>query len=224
VPPNIEGNLQAWEYLKGLKTVFVEAEKQERNLHLIDFDNPDHNVFQVTDEFSFTNGVNTIRLDVVFLINGIPVIMIETKAATRLDGIAEGLDQVRRYHREGAELAALMQLFGLTHMVQCYYGATWNTSAKNLFNWKEESAGKDFETLVKTFVAPERVLRVLRDFILFIRKDDELQKVVLRPHQMRAVERALVRAHDPSKRRGLIWHTQGSGKTYTMITNCQTSG
>lgn len=218
VPSNIEGNLQAWEYLKGLKTVFVEAEKQERNLHLIDFDNPGCNVFHVTDEFSFTNGVNTIRLDVVFLINGIPVIMIETKAATRLDGIAEGLDQVRRYHREGAELAALMQLFGLTHMVQCYYGATWNTSAKNLFNWKEESAGKDFETLVKTFVAPERVLRVLRDFILFIRKDDELQKVVLRPHQMRAVERALVRAHDPSKRRGLIWHTQGSGKTYTMIT------
>jgi type I restriction enzyme R subunit len=218
VPPNIEGNLQAWEYLKGLKTVFVEAEKRERNLRLIDFNNPTRNVFHVTDEFSFTNGVHTVRPDIVFLINGIPIILIETKAATRLDGIAEGLDQVRRYHREGAELAALMQLFSLTHMIQYYYGATWNTSHKNLFNWKEESAGKDFETLVKTFAAPERVLRVLRDFILFTRKDDELQKVVLRPHQMRAVERALVRAHDPAKHRGLIWHTQGSGKTYTMIT------
>ncbi len=218
VPPNIEGNLQAWEYLKGLKTVFVEAEKRERNLRLIDFNNPTRNVFHVTDEFSFTNGVHTIRLDVAFLINGIPIILIETKAATRLDGIAEGLDQVRRYHREGAELAALMQLFSLTHMIQYFYGATWNTSHKNLFNWKEESAGRDFETLVKTFAALERVLRVLRDFILFTRKDDELQKVVLRPHQMRAAERALVRAHDPAKKRGLIWHTQGSGKTYTMIT------
>ncbi|MBI4181314.1 MAG: HsdR family type I site-specific deoxyribonuclease, partial [Chloroflexi bacterium] len=217
VPPTIEGNLQAWEYLKGLKTVFVEAEKRERNLRLVDFDNPGRNVFHVTDEFSFTNGVHTIRADVVFLINGIPIILIETKAATRLDGIAEGLDQVRRYHREGAELAALTQIFSLTHMIQYYYGATWNTSHKNLFNWKEESAGKDFETLVKTFVAPERVLRVLRDFILFTRKDDELQKVVMRPHQMRAVERAMVRAHDPAKHRGLIWHTQGSGKTYTMI-------
>ncbi|MGB9876099.1 MAG: type I restriction endonuclease subunit R, partial [bacterium] len=49
------------------------------------------------------------------------------------------------------------------------------------------------------------------------RKDDQLQKVVLRPHQMRAVERALKRCADPQKRRGLIWHTQGSGKTYTMI-------
>ncbi len=218
VPPTIEGNLQAWEYLKGLKTVFVEAERRERNLHLLDFDNPHRNAFHVTDEFSFTNGVHTIRADIAFLINGIPVILIETKAATRLDGIGEGLDQLRRYEREGPELMALMQLFSLTHMIQYYYGATWNLSQKNLFNWKEETAGSDFETLVKTFVAPERVLRVLRDFILFTRKDDELQKVVLRPHQMRAVERVLVRAHDPAKRRGLVWHTQGSGKTYTMIT------
>jgi type I restriction enzyme, R subunit len=217
VPPTIEGNLQAWEYLKGLKTVFVDAEKRERNLRLIDFDNPSRNVFHVTDEFTFTNGVHTIRADIVFLINGIPVILIETKAATRLDGIAEGLDQLHRYEREGPELMALMQLFSLTHMVQYFYGATWNLSHKNLFNWKEEAAGKDFETLVKTFVAPERVLRVLRDFILFTRKDDELQKVVLRPHQMRAVERAMVRAYDPKRKRGLIWHTQGSGKTYTMI-------
>ena len=218
VPPTIEGNLHAWEYFKGLKTVFVEGENRERNLHLLDFNNPSRNTFHVTDEFSFTNGVNTVRADVVFLINGIPVILVETKAATRLDGIAEGLDQVRRYHREGPELVALIQLFSLTHMIQYYYGSTWNLSRKNLFNWKDESAGKDFETLVKTFVAPERVLRILRDFILFTRKDDELQKVVLRPHQMRAVERALVRAHDPNKHRGLIWHTQGSGKTYTMIT------
>jgi type I restriction enzyme R subunit len=218
VPPTIEGNLQAWEYLKGLKTVFVEAERRERNLRLLDFDNPRRNTFHVTDEFSFTNGVHTIRVDIVFLINGIPVILIETKAATRLDGISEGLDQVRRYHREGPELTALMQMFSLTHMVQYYYGATWNLSRKNLFNWKEESDGKDFETLVKTFIAPERVLRIIRDFILFTRKDDELQKVVLRPHQMRAVERVLVRAHDPKRKRGLVWHTQGSGKTYTMIT------
>ncbi|MBI4757974.1 MAG: HsdR family type I site-specific deoxyribonuclease [Chloroflexi bacterium] len=218
VPPTIEGNLQAWEFLKGLKTVFVETERRERNLRLLDFENVHRNAFHVTDEFEFTNGVYTIRGDVVFLLNGIPIIVVETKAATKLEGIAEALDQVRRYHCEGPELLALMQVFGLTHLVQYYYGATWNLSHKNLFNWKEETAGRDFETLVKTFVAPERVLCVLRDFILFTRKYDELQKIILRPHQMRAVERALVRAHDPKRRRGLIWHTQGSGKTYTMIT------
>lgn len=124
--------------------MFVETEKRECNLRLIDFNNPGQNVFHVTAEFSFNNGVHTIRPDIVFLINGIPILLIEAKAATRLDGIAEGLDQVRRYHREDAELTALMQLFSLTHMIHYYYGATWNTSHKNLFNWKEESAGKDF--------------------------------------------------------------------------------
>jgi len=218
VPPNIEGNFQAWEFLKGLKTVFVEAEHRERNLRLLDFEYEHNNAFHVTDEFVFTNGVHTIRADAVFLINGIPIILIETKAATKLEGVAEALEQVRRYHREGPELLALMQVFGLTHLVQYYYGATWNLAVKNVFNWKDETAGGDFETLVKTFVAPQRVLRLLRDFILFTRKDDELGKVILRPHQMRAVERAVRRARDPGKRRGLIWHTQGSGKTYTMIT------
>ncbi len=218
VAPNIEGNLQAWEFLKGLKTVFVASENRERNLRLIDFDNPQRNTFQVTDEFTFSNGVYNIRADVVLLVNGIPIILIETKAATHLEGTSEALEQVRRYHRESPELLALMQVFTITHLVHYYYGATWNLAVKNLFNWKDESAGQDFETLVKTFVARERVLRVLRDFILFTRKDDELAKVILRPHQMRAAERVLQRARDPKKRRGLIWHTQGSGKTYTMIT------
>jgi len=218
VRPNIEGNLQAWEYLRGLKTVYVRAERRERNVCLLDFADPAANLFHVTDEFRFTNGARAVRADVVFFINGIPIIIVETKAATRLEGIGEALDQLRRYERETPELLALMQIFTLTHLVHFYYGATWNLSPKNLFNWKEESAGRDFEILVKTFVVPERVLRIVRDFILFTRKDDELQKVVLRPHQMRAVERALVRARDPKKHRGLVWHTQGSGKTYTMIT------
>lgn len=217
VAPTIAGNLEAWEYLTGLKTVFVQEEKRERNVRLLDPAHPEANTFHVTDEFRFTNGVHTTRADVVFLINGIPIIIVETKSATRLEGIAEALEQIRRYHRETPELLALLQLFALTHLVQFYYGATWSLSRKGLFNWRDEQAG-DFETLVKTFVAPRRVLRMLTEFVLFVRRDDELTKVVLRPHQMQAVERAVQRAADPERQRGLVWHTQGSGKTFTMIT------
>ena len=216
VRPNIEGNLDAWEYLKGLKTVFVEAEGRERNLRLL-ADDVDGNVFHVTDEFTFSNGTPPdIRTDINFFVNGIPVIIAETKSATHMEGIAEAFDDIRYYHDKGSELLALAQLHALTHLVQFYYGATWNLSRKGLFNWRDEQAG-DFESLCKTFVAPERVLEALTEFILFVRKDDVLQKAVLRPHQMRAVERCVQRAGD-KKRRGLIWHTQGSGKTYTMIT------
>jgi len=221
---DIEGNREAWEYLKGLKTVFVRAERRERNLHLLDPEQVEVNTFHVTDEFRFHSGPKKIRADVVFLVNGIPVILVETKAATRLEGIAEAFDQVRRYHTDAPELLAHTQLFAITHLVQFFYGATWSLSRKALFNWREELGHggavplrDDFGTLVKSFVAPRRVLRVLTDYILFARKDGELSKIVLRPHQLRAVERGLARARDPQKRRGLVWHTQGSGKTYTML-------
>jgi len=216
VLPRIEGNFEAWEFLCGLKTIYVSEQKREQNVCLLSQDWK-QNAYHVTDEFRFFNGTNRIRLDIAFFINGIPVILVETKAATRLEGIADALDQVRRYHRDGPELMALMQVHTLTHLVHYYYGPTWNTSHKSLFNWRDESAGQDYETLVKTFLHPQRVTRLLTDFILFTRTDDELNKVILRPHQMRAVERVIRRAADPEKLRGLIWHTQGSGKTFTMI-------
>ena len=61
-------------------------------------------------------------------------------------------------------------------------------------------------------------MQVLKDYIIFLTKDDELTKVILRQHQTRAVEKVIPRVLEPAKRRGLIWHTQGSGKTLTMIT------
>ena len=227
VLPRIEGNMDAWEFLRGLKTVFVPGEKRERNVSLL-AENWEQNTFHVTDELRFYNGTHRIRLDVAFFINGIPILFIETKAATKLEGISEALEQVRRYHRQGPELMALMQIHTLTHLVHYYYGPTWNTSHKSLFNWRVDfpspSQGEgpgvrvDFESLVKAFIHPQRVVRLITDFILFTRADDELSKVILRPHQMRAVERVVGRAANREKRRGLVWHTQGSGKTYTMIT------
>ena len=229
VAPRIEGNLDAWEYLKGLKTVFVPEEKRERNVRLVDAEHWDQNRFHVTDELPFTNGTHRIRPDVVLFVNGVPVLLVETKSAYQQEGIAKALDQLRRYHWQGPELMAVLQVHALTHLVHFYYGPTWNLTRKGLFNWKEDfrslerlrKSVPDYETLVKTFVHPQRILRVLLDFVLFTRKDDVLSKVILHPHQMRAVERVVRRAADPEKRRGLVWHTQGSGKTYTMITVAQ---
>jgi len=220
ISPNIKGNQTAWEYLKGLKTVFIPNEKRERNVTFIDTENIERNTFHVTDEFTFTNGSSTIRPDIVFLINGVPVLFVETKAAHKVEGIDEALDQIERYHRECPELLAVLQVYALTHIIRYYYSGTWNTSRKLLFNWKEEAKG-DFETLVKVFFDRKRIVKLLTDFILFTSQNDELKKVILRPHQMRAVDRVIERAESEEKRRGLIWHTQGSGKTYTMIVAAQ---
>lgn len=218
IPPTIEGNLITWEHLRGLKTAFVPYEKRERNVTFIDTE-ISRNTFHVTDEFTFSNNGKTIRLDIVFFINGFPILFIETKGADKIDGVTQALDQIRGYHTKCPELLAILQVYALTHIISYYYSVTWNTSKRFLFNWKEEIEG-DFETLVKTFLDRTRIATLLMDFILFTREDDELKKVVLRPHQMRAVDNIVERAQD-LKKRGLIWHTQGSGKTYTMIVAAQ---
>jgi type I restriction enzyme R subunit len=213
---NIEGNAEVLAWLRGERSVYLESEKRQRNVTLIDYAHPAENVFQVTDEWQYTNGKYRNRADVVFVINGIPVALVETKSAVKKEGIDQGLAQIRRYHRETPELVTATQIFDLTHLVDFYYGVTWNLDRKSLFNWKDEEKG-NFERKVKRFFARERFLRFIESWIVFYKKDDELRKIVLRQHQTRAVEKVVERALDPEKRTGLIWHTQGSGKTFTMI-------
>lgn len=217
--PTIEGNRDALLWLRGEGSVFVPEEQRERNVHLIDFADLDNNIFQVTDEWRQKGTVFTNRADVVFLINGLPVALCETKSASKPDGLAEGVSQIRRYQRETPELFHAAQVFEVTQLLDFYYGATWSTSRKNLFNWRDDWPGNgNYETRVTAFFDRPRFLKLLRDYIIFLTRDDELTKVILRQHQTRAVEKVVARVHDPVKRRGLIWHTQGSGKTLTMLT------
>ena len=83
--------------------------------------------------------------------------------------------------------------------------------------WKERP-DESYRFAVQSFFDPIDFLRTLRDWILFYVEDGETRKSVLRQHQRRAVARIVARCSQPGKRRGLIWHTQGSGKTFTLLT------
>ena len=220
VRPSIEGNATILSFLRGEQSIYHPTHKRELNFRVIDFDNIDNNDFSVTDEWSYTNGTYTNRADIVFLVNGVPVIVVETKAAHKLDGVAEGMEQIRRYHRETPELMTHPQIFDVPNLLDWLYGVTWSTDRKNLFNWKDEQPG-NYEKKVKAFFNRERILRFIKDYILFVKKDDDLKKFILRQHQTRAVEKVVERALDKDKHRGLVWHTQGSGKTFTMISSAE---
>jgi type I restriction enzyme R subunit len=213
---SIEGNAEVLAWVRGERTVYVESERRHRNVTVVEFDADrlERNRFHVTKEWEFTNGRKTNRADVVFLVNGIPLVVVEAKNA--LKSLDDGVAQVRRYHDETPEMMTAPQVFDTTNLLEFYYGPTWSLERKNLFNWKDDEPG-NFERKVKRFFARERFLRMLRDWILFYKKEDELQKAILRQHQTRAVERVVERTLDPEKKRGLVWHTQGSGKTFTMI-------
>ena len=213
---DIHGNRDFVEHLRNRGKFFDHDEKRERDLVLIDYDDPARNVYEITEEWAFHNGHYGTREDVVFLINGIPVLVIECKNASKDEAIALGVDQLRRYHRETPELFVPQQLFTATDAIGFAYGVTWNTVRRNIFNWKHAEVGQ-LEAKVKSFCALPQVLAFLKDYIVFAEKDEELQKYILRQHQTGAVDAAVARALDPRRTRGLVWHTQGSGKTFTMI-------
>ena len=213
---NIYGNREFVDYLRNRGKFFDQENNRERDLILIDYDNPKHNVFEVTEEWAFHNAHYGTREDVVFLINGIPVLVIECKNADKDEAIALGVDQIRRYHRETPELFVPEQLFTATDAIGFSYGVTWNTARRNIFNWKDEQIGQ-LEAKVKSFCAIPLVLSYLKDYIIFAEKDEELNKYILSQHQTGAVGAIIERALNPGRTRGLIWHTQGSGKTFTMI-------
>lgn len=214
--PKIEGNRQVLLALRGQSTAYDENEKRERNVTVVDFANPDRNVFEVTDEFSVSNGRYSNRQDIVFLINGIPVIDLECKNLITSEGVDKALDQIRRYHRESPELLAVEQGFLASEGMRLEYGVTWNTIRRNIFTWKGDKVG-ELENKIKTFFDIKQILNLIEKYIMFIEKDEELTKIVLREHQANAVEAVLTRALKDEATRGLIWHTQGSGKTFTMI-------
>ncbi len=216
LPNTIQGNRDFLAYLKGEKTFYSQAENREFNLILIDFHNPGNNIYQVTEEYYYFNGHYGNREDIVFLINGIPVVVIECKNAALDEAIAIGIDQLRRYHKETPEMMIPQQMFTVTESLGFSYGVTWNMNKRSIFNWKQEQVGR-LEDKVKTFFNKERILAYIKDYIIFAEKDEELNKYILSQHQTKAVELVIERAHHPAKHRGLVWHTQGSGKTYTMI-------
>ncbi len=131
---DIYGSREFVEHLRNRGKFFDHEESRERDLILIDYKNPDNNVFEVTEEFAFHNGHYGTREDVVFLINGIPVLVIECKNANKDEAIALGVDQIRRYHRETPELFVPEQFFTATDAIGFSYGVTWNTVRRNIFN------------------------------------------------------------------------------------------
>ncbi|MBN1339802.1 MAG: type I restriction endonuclease subunit R [Bacteroidales bacterium] len=216
--PDIFGNRDFLRFIQGEKTYFNKEENREFNLILIDFDHPENNCYEVTEEYYLFNGRYANREDVVFLINGIPVLVIECKNATKDEAIAIGVDQIRRYHSETPEFFVPEQIFTVTESIGFSYGVTWNTVKRNIFNWKsltgegiKEEIG-NLEAKIKSFCAKQNILDYIKKFIVFAEKDEELNKYILRQHQKTAVDKIIERAHEKKKTRGLIWHTQGSGK------------
>lgn len=200
------------------------ATGKNRDFQIVDFDNIDNNRFVVTSQFYFEGSTENIRPDVMIFLNGLPVSDIEAKSPTASSSVSfeNAIDQIKRYEKVASKLF-LSNCFNIaTDGLKTVYGATY--SPKQYFlTWREDphSESKMFEdeldsTLYFLF-EKERLLDVLKNFIVFEKKKDGSVKKMARYQQLYAANKIVERVKVGESRRGLIWHTQGSGKTLTMF-------
>jgi len=214
---------------------------------LIDFDNWESNTFTVINQFRVDTPGHTkghIRPDIVLFVNGLPLVVIECKEQSSFctEPMSEGVEQLLRYadlrepehskNREGEPaLFFTNQLLISTYGNDCKFGSI-TSSEEYFFNWKTTypdvkpyvdpftQLHRSQEQLVQGMLHPKRLLDITRNFILFIDAGGSQIKVVCRYQQYRAVEKIIERmkaGQTGIQRSGVVWHTQGSGKSLTMV-------
>ena len=207
--------------------------KRSFSFKFIDFENLQNNDFYVTEEFevsrvSQSDAQKHRRPDLVLFINGIPIVVIELKKSSV--SFENGIKQLEKEQGKD-EIAHLFKYIQLTIAANgsgARYGTT-GTPFKFYSVWKEqdgvnenlESAIKDrkistLDTTLFALLSKDRLLRLVRHYILF----DQKMKKVCRYQQFFAIEETLKRVSmvkDGARAGGLIWHTQGSGKSLTMV-------
>lgn len=218
IPATVDGNREMLMWLRGERGWYDEAEKRHRRVQLIDFEHPDANEFHVSWEWKLKPPARKgNRADVMFLINGVPVCIVEHKNPKDGDAIERGIKQLRRYEIETPELIGAPQIFNVTHLLDYWYGVTWNATRRDMARWKQ-TPDEAYRFAVQAFFERTDFLRTLQHWILFYVQDSETRKSILRQHQRRAIDAIVARCADATKTRGLVWHTQGSGKTFTLLT------
>jgi type I restriction enzyme, R subunit len=210
--------------------------------YYIDFANLSNNDFLAVCQFKvrILGSEKHFIPDIVCFINGLPVVVIECKSPKAEDGISQAIDQMQRYSEQRGEtnegnktLFYSNQLLVATDRDEAKVGTITSGSEKYFYRWADpyprtledlehgQSAPNDQQRLVAGVLDRRNLLDIIRVFTLFIEDDrGKRVKVVARYQQFRAVKKAVKRLLDGTnkkQRSGIVWHTQGSGKSLTMV-------
>jgi type I restriction enzyme R subunit len=209
---------------------------------IIDFDNPENNIFTAISQFKvrIPGTDHHIIPDVVLFINGLPVVVIEAKSPKVKEPIPEAIDQLLRYSEQrGSTGEGNKNLFFYNQFVittcrtESRFGTITTHTPKYFYRWTDpfpktlndlehgKSSPNDQQRLVAGMLEPRNLLDIIRVFTVFkIDENGKKIKVVGRYQQFRAVKLAtqrLLKGGNSEERGGIIWHTQGSGKSLTMM-------
>lgn len=240
---DLEFNQKIWELLTKPHTCTIEQDlgngrgRRHHSVKLIDWDNVENNEFFITNQFEVHSSKGRALFDIVVFVNGIPLVVIECKSPTLSEGpIKKGIRQLLMYQEKIPKLFYYNQINISTAGLTSYYGMI-QYSYSQYKEWKEpypiteadleqilSKTGRKTSTptpqdiLFYGLLEPHNLLDLIRNFIIFRTINGKLNKIIARYQQFRATNKTIKRIlHPKQEYGGTIWHTQGSGKSLTML-------
>lgn len=227
--PLVSANITLTDWLQnGLDVTFRNDKGTLRSDHvrIMDAVDIDNNSFMVANQWTVVNGRSTKRADIVVFINGLPISVIELKSPSReVTDSEEAYQQLRNYMRIVPQLFTACQMLVISDMADTRMG-TITAPLDRFMEWKttdgsyESTALADFETFFRGIFDKTRVIDLIEDFTLTMGADRKA-RIIAAYHQYFAVRKAVACTKHALSRKdgkiGVFWHTQGSGKSLSMV-------
>ena len=223
----LQKNMVFMDYLQnGVPVKYVEnGEERSTLVYLVDFKHPDNNEFTVSNQWTFIENSEK-RPDVIFFVNGLPLVVAELKSPSREETDASAAyRQLRNYMHEIPSLFIYNAICVMSDMSTSKAGTI--TSGEDRFMaWKttdgsyENTQYATFDTFFEGIFEKERFLDILKNFICFNVDGQNTFKILAGYHQYFAVKKAVastLHAAETDGKGGVFWHTQGSGKSLSMV-------
>ena len=204
---------------------FVDGEERSSIVYLVDYKNPDNNSFIVANQWTFIENSNK-RPDVILFLNGLPVVLVELKSPSREETDAsEAYRQLRNYMKEIPSMFIYNAICVMSDQLTSKAGTI--TSGEDRFmEWKtkdgdyENTQYAQFDTFFEGMFQKARLLDIIKNFICFSNEGTNSLKILAGYHQYFAVRKAIEstkHATVTDGKGGVFWHTQGSGKSLSMV-------
>lgn len=204
---------------------FVSGEERSSIVYLVDYKNPDNNSFVLANQWTFIENSNK-RPDIILFLNGLPVVLVELKSPSREETDAsEAYRQLRNYMQEIPSMFVYNAICVMSDQLTSKAGTI--TSGEDRFmEWKtkdgdyENTQYAQFDTFFEGIFQKERLLDIIKNFICFSNEGVGSFKILAGYHQYFAVRKAVEstkKATITDGKGGVFWHTQGSGKSLSMV-------
>ena len=211
----------------GISVKYLENGEERTNIvYLIDYKNVDNNDFCVLNQFTYIENGNNRRPDVIVFVNGLPLVIIELKSPSKDEvGAENAYNQIRNYMQDIPSLF-IYNAFCVISDLSVTKAGTITSGIDRFMEWKskdgtyENNQFAQFDTFYEGMFDKERFVDIIRNFICFSGDKHNQIKILAGYHQYFAVRKAIERAKIATQtdgKGGVFWHTQGSGKSLSMV-------